>query len=975
MPLGKKADMRRPGIARGLIPAAVLLVVCLVSFGVGQYVVHGVNVVERRDTAAALGAERLLSSVKDLETGQRGFLLTGSDEYLTPYNTALNRMGEEQAALQATGVDLHGLPEMVARRVTAARNGIELRRTGGLDAAVAAMSSGQGKAMMDDVRNGVATLQILAQSRLDKARRRGTTWSVATAAVSALSLAGAVAVVVAYALRRRRDQRRSAALLEAVLDNAPVGLGLLDRSLRVRHINRALAVMGDRALGVDVGQSIWDVMPQLRGTFETKLRDVVEGGRIIPNTEVSAASTARPDQVREFLVSFYPLDTDRLSGAAGETAGAGMVVADVTTRNRLERRVRESETRFRTLAESSSAIVWTTTPNGMLDGGKESWGRFTGQADAELAGMGWLDAVHEDDRASALSAWQDSVRSGLPYQVEQRLRRADGAWRVMAVHAVPVSNAEGSVREWVGMHTDITERREAEHALAAAKEAAEAANRAKSTFLANMSHELRTPLTAVIGYSEMLEEELEDLGEKDLVSDLGKIESNARHLLSLINDVLDLSKVEANRMTTYAEDADVATLVREAAGTVQSLVERKSNALDLRLGDELGSMHQDVVKVRQCLFNLISNAAKFTENGRITLSAERVARDGLDWLRFSVADTGIGMTEEQLSRLFQRFAQADESTTRQFGGTGLGLALTRAFCRLMGGDVSVDSRPGEGTTFTIELPTVMPEAAAAPDAEESPDQAASAGDVVLVVDDDAAQRDLLTRFLQREGFTVRTANDGRAGLDLARALRPRAILLDVMMPQMDGWSVLSALKADTTLADIPVIMASFVNEPGMAASLGANDYLLKPIQWDRLKDVMGRFVHAAGSVLVVDDNEDLRRQARAVLERHGWTVTEAHHGAEALEIIRNGMPQMILLDLTMPIMDGFQFLAALRRMEGGADVPVLVLSARDLSAADREKLSGADQVLRKGEIDLRQLPAALTGLAHAHAEAAGERAG
>ena len=971
MPAEDTAETRRPSIARELIPATVLLAICLASFAVGQFVLHRVNMDQQRFSAAMLGSERVMSALKDIETGQRGFLLTGADDYLAPYNAAMDQIGRENAGLEATGVDLQGLPEAVSRRVSAARAGIELRRTGGLDAAVAAMNTGAGQALMDDVRRRVATVQVLAQSRMDKARHRASVWSLGTTAVSGLSLAGAAVLVALYALRWRREQRAGANLLEAVLDNAPVGLGLLDRSLRVRHINRSLAAMSDRALGVVVGKSIWEVMPELRETFEEKLKGVVEGGRMVPNTEITAASTARPDLIREFLVSFYPLNTERWS----EAAGAGMVIADVTTRNRLERRVRESEERFRTLTESSSAIVWTTTMDGVLEGGKDKWAMFTGQTEAELAGMGWLQAVHEEDRAAALAALQDSVRSGLPYQVEQRLRRADGAWRVMAVHAVPVTNADGSVREWVGMHTDITERREAEQALAAAKDAAEAANRAKSTFLANMSHELRTPLTAVIGYSEMLQEELEDLGEKALVRDLGKIESNARHLLSLINDVLDLSKIEANRMTTFAEDADVAELVREAGSTLQALVERKNNTLELEIADGLGAMHQDVVKVRQCLFNLISNAAKFTEDGRITLSAARVSRDGLDWLRFSVADTGIGMTQEQLSRLFQRFAQADESTTRQFGGTGLGLALTRAFCRLMGGDVSVESKAGSGTTFTIELPAVMPEAAAAPASEDAAAPAPSAGDVILVVDDDVGQRDLVTRFLEREGFTVRTASDGRAGLDLARALRPRAILLDVMMPQLDGWSVLSTLKADPLLADIPVIMASFVNEPGMAASLGASEYLLKPIEWTRLREVIGRFIHTEGTVLVVDDNDDLRRQARAVLERHGWTVTEARHGAEALELVQRSMPQMILLDLTMPIMDGFQFLAELRRMEGGAEVHVLVLSARDLSAADRDRLSSADRVLRKGDMDLRQLPAELTGLAHAHVETAATEKG
>ena len=370
----------------------------------------------------------------------------------------------------------------------------------------------------------------------------------------------------------------------------------------------------------------------------------------------------------------------------------------------------------------------------------------------------------------------------------------------------------------------------------AAMEAAEAANRAKSSFLANMSHELRTPLSAVIGYSEMMEEELEELGQGGALADIGKIKSNARHLLSLINDVLDLSKIEAGRMDTYAEEIDVAELVAEVKGTVGGLVARKNNSFLIDLGDGLGRMDTDVVKLRQCLFNLISNAAKFTEDGSITLG---VRRSG-DALEFRVADTGIGMTAEQLGRLFQRFAQADESTTRRFGGTGLGLALTRAFARLLGGDVSVDSAPGAGTTFTLRLPAAMPAADAVgdeTDGDAHPVPASSDADrqTVLVIDDDPSQRELMSRFLERQGFAVRTAADGAAGLALAREIRPRAITLDVMMPQMDGWSVLGALKADAAVAAIPVVMISFVNDAGLEAALGAADHVDKPVAGDRLK--------------------------------------------------------------------------------------------------------------------------------------------
>ena len=497
----------------------------------------------------------------------------------------------------------------------------------------------------------------------------------------------------------------------------------------------------------------------------------------------------------------------------------------------------------------------------------------------------------------------------------------------------------------------------------AAMEAAEAANRAKSSFLANMSHELRTPLSAVIGYSEMMEEEVEDLGEGGLLKDIGKVKSNARHLLSLINDVLDLSKIEAGRMDTYAEEIDVADMVAEVKGTVGGLVARKNNRFVIDLGRDLGTMRTDVVKLRQCLFNLISNAAKFTEAGRITLGVRR-SGDGLE---FRVADTGIGMTEEQLGRLFQRFAQADESTTRKFGGTGLGLALTRAFARLLGGDVSVESTPGAGTTFTLRLPAAMPSAGA--DAEPEPDAApptpGADRQTVLVIDDDPAQRELMSRFLERQGFAVRVAADGAAGLALAREIRPRAITLDVMMPQMDGWSVLGALKADADVAAIPVVMISFVNDAGLEAALGAADHLDKPVAWDRLKDVMDHLRGADGEVLVVDDDAGVRERLRATFERQGWTVAEAENGRVALDKVRHGPPRAVLLDLTMPVMDGFSFLHALRATPGCADIPVIVFSARDLSADDRARLDGADVLMSKTD-DLKAIAGELKALVPPH---------
>ena len=492
-----------------------------------------------------------------------------------------------------------------------------------------------------------------------------------------------------------------------------------------------------------------------------------------------------------------------------------------------------------------------------------------------------------------------------------------------------------------------------------AKSAAEAANRAKSAFLANMSHELRTPLSAVIGYSEMLEEEAEDAGQAVMLADLGKIKSNAKHLLHLINDVLDLSKVEANKMDVHAETVDVAAFLRDVAGTVDALVRKKSNTLAFDLGQDLGLISTDVTKLRQCLFNLIGNAAKFTEAGRITLGASRQARPDGAWLSFTVADTGIGMTPDQLARLFQRFVQADESTTRKYGGTGLGLALSKAFAKLLGGDIAVRSTAGEGTCFTVCVPAKMPEhTPGAADEEDGParqDSDENESSLVVVIDDEAAQRELTTRFLRRQGFAVQTASDGLAGLELVRTHKPQVVLLDVMMPGMDGWTVLKTLKEDPETASIPVVMVSFVVDPALGTSLGADATVPKPVNWEELHGVLDRFHGSAGKVLIVDDDADMHLRLRSALERNGWQVADAYNGAEALEHVERSRPELILLDLTMPVMDGFAFLHRLRVMPGCADIPVVVLSARDIAGSERSELEAADKVLRKDRTSMRDL--------------------
>nr|WP_188908438.1 MHYT domain-containing protein [Aureimonas endophytica] len=634
------------------------------------------------------------------------------------------------------------------------------------------------------------------------------------------------------------------------------------------------------------------------------------------------------------------------------------MMAGSLDQRRTQRRLHVSEARFRSAVQAVRGVMWTADVNGNFIEEQPGWEAITGQAFDEYRGDGWLAAAHPDDRSIIEKGWAEAVRTGTPYIADQRLRSSDGIWRHYHVQTIPVRDPNGTIREWVGVHEDVTERHAYETALREARDDAEEASQAKSQFLANMSHELRTPLSAIIGYAELLLEEVEDgAAAEDLTVDIKKIEGNARHLLGLINDVLDLSKVESGKMDVYAETFDVANVVEDVVATAKTLAEKKGNRLVLEIAADAGSMNTDITKLRQILLNLLSNAAKFTQDGKITLTMTRQGEMAL----FRVSDTGIGMSPEQLERLFQRFSQADASTTRRFGGTGLGLALTKAFSAMLGGEVTVESRQNEGSTFTLRLPVVYAEPASAPAevpsiaAQPPADMEVEPGKAVLVVDDDPAQRELMTRFLAREGFATLTAGDGETGLAMAKEMRPRAILLDVMMPGMDGWTVLSRLKADPDLAAIPVVMVTLVNERSLASSLGAVDYVPKPVRWEEFRQVMDRFRDEAGDVLVVDDDQDARDRVRHALERDGWTVAEAGNGQEALDKVAIAPPRVILLDLTMPVMDGFTFLHSLRERPGGRDIPVIVLSARALTPQDRQKLQSAVKVIAKGAVSLRDV--------------------
>ena len=558
------------------------------------------------------------------------------------------------------------------------------------------------------------------------------------------------------------------------------------------------------------------------------------------------------------------------------------------------------------------------------------------------------DAKGDEESWLAVRLERHRNPSGLHVQ-----RRSDGRW-------FRISETKTEDGGTVAVYTDITElkRREQE---------AEEANRAKSQFLANMSHELRTPLNAVIGITEMLKEDAEEFGQEDFVEPLERISRAGKHLLNLINEILDLSKIEAGKLEFHLEDFDVPALVGDVVTTAQPLADKNDNRLVVRCPEDLGGMRADLTRTRQIVLNLLSNACKFTKNGEVSLDVRFEGGETGEQMILEVSDTGIGMTPEQMEKLFEEFSQADSSTTRRFGGTGLGLAISRRLARMMGGDIEVTSAPGEGSTFRAWLPRMavlrglsedgLPDATPV---DEHPRVAPGAGDGnrVLVVDDDHTARELMRRLLAKEGFDVITATDGQEGLELARRFEPSVITLDVMMPGLDGWDVLKELKADPALADIPVIMLTMLDESDRGYRLGAADYMTKPVDRERMKLLLEKYRSRAKEprVLLVEDDETTRAMMRGILGGDGWQVYEAENGRVALDLIDQAAPDLILLDLMMPEMDGFEFLEALRNQPDRRIAPVVVVTAADLSEEDHRRLNGGvEYVLQKSGLNRDQL--------------------
>lgn len=766
-----------------------------------------------------------------------------------------------------------------------------------------------------------------------------------------------------------------------IVDTVREPLLMLDTSLRVRSANRAFyqtfqvsSEETENRLIYELGNGQWDI-PALR----TLLEDVIPTSSVFNDFE---------------LEHTFPIIGRRVMLLNGRKLRAGshaellvLAMEDVTERRRSETDLKAIETYAQNIVDTvrEPLLILDKTLR-VRSGNRAFYQTFQVSLEETENRLIYELGNGQWDIPDLRTLLEDIVpKSSVFNDFELEHDFPAIGRRVMLLNARKLQAGHHGELLVLAME-DVTERRRAEEEVDKAKDAAETANKTKSLFLANMSHELRTPLNAILGYSEMLQEEsVERQLEAEFGTDLKKINAAGRHLLALINDILDLSKIEAGKMELFLESFDVGELIAEVASTLRPIVEKNANTLHVECAPDLGVMHADQIKVRQALYNLLSNAVKFTQGGTVTVNAGREIMDGSEWMVIRVSDTGIGLSPEQIVKLFQDFTQADASTTRKFGGTGLGLALTRRFCQMMGGDVTVHSVCGEGSVFTIKLPAVVSDArpdtakevirsdvvnSSQDDGSSDPTEPLPNTNCVLVIDDDAAQRDLIERFLIKEGFCVRTAAGGKAGLRLARQLRPVAITLDVMMPDMDGWSVLLALKGDAELRDTPVIMLTMVDDPKRGFTLGAADYATKPVDHARLSQILNKYTcpHPPCPVLVVEDDPAAREVTRAILEKEGWTVTEAEHGRAALACMERERPCLILLDLMMPEMDGFEFAARVRQRPEWSSIPIVVLTARDLSAEDRRRLNGyVEKVLLKAgdspEALLHQLRELLDGCA------------
>lgn len=641
-----------------------------------------------------------------------------------------------------------------------------------------------------------------------------------------------------------------------------------------------------------------------------------------------------------------------------------------------EKSLRESEEKFKKISDSAQDAIIMIDNKGAINFWNSAAEKMFDHTKEEVIGKDVHDLI-------APPKYKDSYKKGIAEFANEGKGPAIG--KILSLDAMKKNGTEFPVEislsafelrdgTWnaAGIIRDISDRKKAEEALLAAKISAEVANRAKSEFLANMSHELRTPLNSIIGFSDlMLGGSIADPEMQKKF--MGNISTSGKHLLSLINNILDLSKIEAGKMELHYELFGPNATIDEVKQLVSPLADKKGIKLEFTKDEILGKIYADRLRFKQILFNLTSNAIKFTQpGGKITISAIRIE----DKAQFSVEDTGIGISEDNKRKLFQPFTQLDSSTTRKYEGTGLGLSLVKRFVEMQNGKIWIESELGKGTKFTFELPSepvsnentgikVQDISAPKEDIQNIPetglhqqltiDSANSKGDgpLILVVEDDAPSRELLEVTLVHEGYRVASAKNGKEALELAGKMKPFAIILDIMMPGMNGWDVLKYLKDKEHTQNIPVIIASMIEEHELSVVWGSVEHFIKPVQKDALLNALERFREkipkSPMNVLVVDDEINAVELISSMLSGEEFNVLVAYGGKEAIDIVSRNRPDVIILDLMMPEVSGFDVIEALKSDPETIDIPVIICTAKDLDLREAESLNkDVSSIMHKG---------------------------